>query len=142
MGEPIFTGRSNTYWQYETFDLSDFEGAIVVFRLDFGADGDVNYAGWYVDDFAVYGGGFVDYGYIDGTVDDLTSGDPINGAVVSSGVVTDTTGVDGSYSLPLIPGTYSVTAAAEYHNPITVGPRQSDPAVGQQLFEINPGNWR
>jgi hypothetical protein len=66
------------------------------------------------------GGGGVDFGYIIGTVTDLASGSPIEGAEVSAGFYSTVTGPDGTYELELYPNTYDVTAEALYHNPQTV----------------------
>lgn len=119
--DSIFTGHDiGEMWQFETFDLSFYGGQSVIFRLDFGSDGSVMYPGWYVDDFTVMGSGGVEPGWISGTVTTQATSQPIDGAVVQSGTVSDTTGPDGVYVLELYPGIYSVTASAEYHNPLTV----------------------
>ncbi|UCE67632.1 MAG: carboxypeptidase regulatory-like domain-containing protein [Candidatus Zixiibacteriota bacterium] len=119
-GEEIYTGHGHDYWQFETFDLSAYGGAAVLFRFDFGSDGSVQYPGFYIDDFTICGGGGAEPGYIDGTVTELSTGNPIQGTVVIGGNAMDTTNASGDYLLELIPGTYSVTASAEYHNPITI----------------------
>jgi hypothetical protein len=115
-GEEIFTGRGNTRWQFETFDLSAYDGMFVIFRFDFGSDGSITFPGWYIDDFTIYGGGAAGVGYIAGTVSDLASGLPIEGALVEGGTARDSTDASGNYVLELTAGSYSVTASAPYHN--------------------------
>jgi hypothetical protein len=118
-GEEAFFGESDG-WELETFDLSAYSGSIVFIKFYFGSDGSVEDAGWYVDDFVVYGGGGGEPGSIAGIVTDLASGIPIEGAVVETGAASDITDENGSYNLELIPGIYSVTASAIYHNSVTV----------------------
>ena len=108
------------FWEFETFDLSAYAGAAVIFRVDFGSDGSVQYPGPYIDDFTIFGGGGAEPGYIDGIVTELSSGDPIQGATVTGGNATDVTDDTGYYLLELIPGTFSVTASAQYHTPVTI----------------------
>jgi hypothetical protein len=119
-GEAIYTGHGHNYWQYETFDLTTYGGSAVLFRIDFGSDGSVTYPGPYIDEFTIYGGGGAEPGYIAGTVTELSTSNPIQGAVVTAGNDVDTTDVSGDYILELIPGTYSVTASAMYYNTQTV----------------------
>ncbi len=120
-GEEIFTGHNvGEMWRNETFDLSAYAGLSVIFRFDLGSDGSVMYPGWYVDDFTLMGGGGVEPGWVTGVVTDNLSGDPIEGATVQTGGTSDETGADGFYTLELFPGTYSITASAEYHNPLTI----------------------
>ena len=52
-GQAIWTGHTQKFWEYETFDLAAYEGQSVKFRFDFGADPSVFYPGWYVDDILV-----------------------------------------------------------------------------------------
>ncbi len=118
-GEEAFFGESDG-WELETFDLSAYSGAMVLIKFDFGSDISTQNAGWYIDDFVVYGGGGGEPGWIAGVVTDLAGGSPIEGAIVETGAVVDTTDSDGGYILELIPGVYSVTASAIYHNSVTV----------------------
>ena len=118
-GEEAFTGVSDE-WQMETFDLSSYEGSWVRFRFDFGSDISINADGWYIDDVVVYGGGGGEPGWVSGEVTDLLSGNPIEGAIVESGASLDTTDQSGEYTIELIPGVYSVTASAVFHEPVTV----------------------
>jgi len=120
-GEEIFTGHDvGESWRFATFDLSAYSGLLAIFRFDFGSDGIVQYPGWYIDDFTLIGGGDFEPGWITGVVTDNSSGNPIEGAVVQAGGAPDVTGPDGVYTLELFPGTYSITASAEYHNSLTV----------------------
>jgi len=118
-GEEAFFGAS-TGWEYETFDLSAYAGSSAQFKFDFGSDSSVDGAGWFVDDFTVIGGGGVNPGWVAGTVTDLASGSPINGAIVTVASRRDTTDALGLYSLELFPGSYNLTAIAQYHNDLTV----------------------
>jgi len=49
-------------------------------------------------------------GWIEGTVTDFDTGDPLEGATVSTDAVSDVTDASGFYSLEVSPGTYDVTA--------------------------------
>lgn len=118
-GEEAFFGESDG-WELETFDLSAYSGSTVFIKFYFGSDGSVEDAGWYLDDFVVYGGGGGESGFIAGIVTDLADGIPIEGAVVETGAASDITDENGSYILELIPGIYSFTASAIYHNSVTV----------------------
>jgi hypothetical protein len=56
-------------------------------------------------------------GVIAGTVTDASTGDPISGANVTANGVSVSTGADGSYSIELAPGNYTVTASKDgYEN--------------------------
>lgn len=125
-GEEAYTGVSDG-WVLESFDLSSYAGSWVKFRFDFGSDISVTAAGWYIDDVIVYGGGGGGPGWISGQVADLLTGDPIESALVESGPRSDSTGPAGEYTLELIPGVYSVTASADFHESVTVS--------GVEVFE-------
>jgi len=118
-GEQAFYGMSNG-WLLETFNLSDFAGSSAQIKFDFGSDTSINYSGWYIDDFIVYGGGGTEPGWVSGVVTSLDTGLPIQGAAVNAGTANDQTDENGGYFLELFPGVYSVTATAQYHSPITV----------------------
>lgn len=119
-GEEAFFGQSDG-WVYETFDLLAYEGNTILFKFDFGADSAVVTGdGWYIDDITVLNGGTLEPGWITGIVSDFYSGAPLDSAVVSSGWLVDTTGSDGIYILEIFPGSYSLTASAAYHNPLTI----------------------
>ena len=121
-GEQIFSGHEGQMWQFETFDLSAYIGMLVMFRFDFGIPfwSSYGFPGWYVDDFTLMGGGGIEPGWVTGVVTNNSSGDPIEGAIVQTGVNSDETGPDGVYTLELFPGTYSITASAEYYNSLAV----------------------
>lgn len=119
-GEEAFFGQSDG-WLYEAFDLSDYGGNTILLRFDFGTDSTVVTGdGWYIDDITVLNGGILEPGWITGYVSDFYSGSPLANAVVSSGSMVDTTGEDGLYVLEIFPGTYSVTASANFYNPLTI----------------------
>jgi hypothetical protein len=51
--DSIFTGSAHNYWHPVSFDLTAYNGQIIAVKLASGADAiSVQYAGWYVDDFA------------------------------------------------------------------------------------------
>jgi hypothetical protein len=52
-GQLSFSGTSSG-WEVAEFDLTAYEGMNVLLKFDFGSDGSVQYAGWYVDSVAVY----------------------------------------------------------------------------------------
>jgi hypothetical protein len=118
-GEEAFYGLSNG-WQYASFDLSAYAGSSVLIKFDFGSDSSVDDPGWFIDDFTIIGGGSVGAGFVVGTVTDLSSTLPIEGAIVASTGRRDTTDISGHFSLELFPGSYSLTASAPYHNDLTI----------------------
>ena len=64
-----------------------------------------------IGSFALPGCTGIAMGTLQGTVTDASTGDPIQGVVVTAGVRSTTTNASGTYSLPNIPaGTYSLTA--------------------------------
>jgi len=71
------------------------------------------------EDYTVNVLGAGDPGALMGTVTDLQM-NPIDGAVVTVSSYSYTTGPDGAYFFELYPLTYSATASAEFHNPVTV----------------------
>ncbi len=56
-------------------------------------------------------------GSVDGLVTDITTGQPVPGAVVETLGIQRSAGANGSYSLPLSPGTYDLTASAPGYLP-------------------------
>jgi len=71
------------------------------------------------EDYTVNILGAGDPGALMGTVTDLQM-NPIDGAEVTVSSYSYTTGPDGAYFFELYPLTYSATASAEFHNPITI----------------------
>jgi hypothetical protein len=84
-------------------------------------DGQGNHTATYgeTEDYTVNVMGAGDPGAMMGTVTDLQML-PIDGAIVTVSSFSDTTGSDGTYFFELFPLTYSATATAEYHNPVTI----------------------
>ena len=68
----------------------------------------------------VIGAGGVAPGWVMGVVSDLATTLPLENAIVAVGGRRDTTGADGVYFFELIPGSYSLTASALYHNDLNV----------------------
>ena len=52
-----------------------------------------------------------EFGWLAGTVTDASTGDPIQGALVSIGAQSETTAADGTYNITVAPGTYTVTVS-------------------------------
>ncbi|MBE3123139.1 MAG: choice-of-anchor J domain-containing protein [Thermoplasmata archaeon] len=78
LGNPIWTGHVQAYWEKETFNLNAYAGLSVIVRWHFGSDSSVVYPGWYIDDvtFADPSAFIPEY---DETVSvDIASGDAMN----------------------------------------------------------------
>jgi hypothetical protein len=122
MSYPEWGGTSNippdnaTWWQHEVFDLSDYLTTNVRIRFRLHSDGSVIRFGWLIDDILIYEPA---YGTLSGTVTEVFSGNPIQGAVVQAGISASAiTASDGSYTLPgLLTGSWNVTCSATGFNP-------------------------
>ena len=204
-GEQAYSGTFNgNFWHTVQFAIDSLSAAdtLVQFRFDFGSDGSVQYAGWYIDDFALMDnisnrdvdGELSQYKvYQDGTLLDSTSetsylateltnnqeytfaiaasyypnfestlesitvtptwmygdisgvisdpnGNALDSAVVSVGSLSDTTGVDGAYTLrDLDPGLHNVvvTHPSFDNNNADVNAIAQEDAVVQN-FTLNP----
>jgi len=104
-------------WTKEVLDISAYALGNV-FKVAFIAGGedsyDINF--WFVDNICVYQPVLVA-----GTVTELATGDPINGAEVTfDGYEPATTLPDGTYEKWLMEGTYDGTATAYGYNPLTL----------------------
>ncbi|MFU8842678.1 MAG: carboxypeptidase regulatory-like domain-containing protein [Bacteroidales bacterium] len=108
----------NTWWQHETFDLSDYLTTNVRIRFRLHSDGSVLRYGWLIDDILIYEPA---YGILSGTVTEASTTNPIQGAVVQVGIsASATTGSDGTYTLPgILTGSWDVTCTATGYNPQT-----------------------
>jgi hypothetical protein len=120
MSYPEWGGTSsippdNTWWQHETFDLSDYLTTNVRIRFRLHSDGSVLRYGWLIDDILIYEPA---YGILGGTVTEASTGNPVQGAVVQVGVsASATTGSDGTYTLPgILTGSWTVTCSATGYN--------------------------
>ncbi len=116
-GQPAFFGISPG-WIMETIDLSSYAGTTAIIRFDFGSDNSGVSTGWYIDDFALIDGGLAKPGWISGVVRN-DSARAIPGAMIRAGNRNRAADSLGRYFLEIIPGTYSVTASAPYHNTLT-----------------------
>jgi|GEM_PF-1373489 len=113
-GEPGWNTYNYAYWQLATFDLSAYEGEIVMFRIRFGSDSSGQRYGAAIDDFMLWGA--LVPGELDGTVTDA-SDMPVEGASVTL-YINDTdvevartvTDEDGYYYMLPLPGAYDVIA--------------------------------
>ncbi len=117
------TGSSfaDTSWTHFNYDISSIAGgqSAVQVRFVMGvSDSSVVYCGWNIDDFSIIGG---TEGTLAGTVTDDTKA-PIEGAVVTVVETGDTatTIADGTYTMPVLSGTYEVMCEATGHNTDTV----------------------
>ncbi len=111
---------SDPAWTHFSYDISTIAAgqAMVYVRFVMGAtDSSVVYCGWNIDDFTLIG---ANDGFLEGTVTDNTDA-PIEGAIVTivETGLTATTIADGTYSLPHLSGTYTVTCEAVGHNMAT-----------------------
>ncbi|MBN1295696.1 carboxypeptidase regulatory-like domain-containing protein, partial [bacterium] len=113
------TGGSFTdpSWQHISYDITSIAAGqpMLYVRFVMGAtDTSVVYCGWNIDDFQIIG---ANNGTLAGTVTDDTDA-PIEGAVVTvvETGVTAVTIADGTYTLPHLSGTYTVTCEALGHN--------------------------
>nr|MBC8527624.1 carboxypeptidase regulatory-like domain-containing protein [Candidatus Cloacimonadota bacterium] len=113
--EPGYTANSGG-WVKAEFDLSAYAGEIVHFRWHFGTDSSVHdYPGWYIDDVRVYE---QEWGSLEGYVTELSTGAPIENAVITVGTqYTGTSGNDGYYLIEdIVAFTYDITCEAEGYN--------------------------
>ena len=119
-GEPCYSGESGG-WVNAEFDLSAYSGEFVLFRWHFGSDPAYNiYPGWYIDNVHVYQR---EVGSLEGYVTELSTGTPIEGAIIDCGSYEEgVSGADGYYEINWIPiGTCDVTCEAEGYNDAFVG---------------------
>jgi hypothetical protein len=81
----------------------------------------------------------VEVGWIEGTVTDADTGDPIEGATVSADGESTTTDASGHYSLEVSPGTYDVTAEmTDYDSDTATGVSVADDQTVTQDFALAP----
>ncbi len=113
-GEDGYSGHGTT-WTQAQFDLSAYAGlSDVMVRWHFGSDGSGPYPGWYIDDVAI-DAHLTTYGVIRGSVILSGESDYSGVTVQATGPMTssDVTISDGSYSMFVLPGTYTVIASKE-----------------------------
>ena len=204
-GEQAYSGTSNgNFWHTVQFNIDSLGAAdtLIQFRFDFGSDASVQYAGWYIDDFALMDdtenrdvdgelsqykvyqdGSLIDstfetsylatgltnnqsytfgisasyypnfestlenitvsptwmYGDVSGLVSD-PNGDPLDSAIVSVGSLSDTTGVNGVYTISdLNPGLHNVVVihpSFDNNNADVTAVAQEDAVVLN--FTLNP----
>jgi hypothetical protein len=113
-GENGWNTYNYAYWQLATFDLSAYEGEMVMFRLRFGSDSSGERYGAAIDDFMLWGA--LVPGELDGVVTDA-SDVPVEGASVTLylhntdvEVARTMTDEDGYYHMFPLPGNYDVIA--------------------------------
>ncbi len=120
---PVWThdgsSMTDSTWTDVSYDISDVASGQSTVYIRFGmgpSDGSVVYCGWNIDDFYII---TLEAGHIVGTVTDDQG--PIAGATVTVIETGDTaqTAADGTYSIPLPEGTYSLKCEATGHNTAT-----------------------
>lgn len=111
------TPDNATWWQHETFDLSNYLTTNVRIRFRLHSDGSVLKFGWLIDEVLIFEPA---YGVLTGTVTNLATSSPIEGATVQVGSLTATSGVDGTYNFPaVLTGTWNATCSKTGFNPLT-----------------------
>jgi len=117
-GEPIYCGHDQMVWELAQFDLAAYVGENILIRWHFGCDSSVQFAGWFIDDVAIYE---QEYGSIEGTVSAFGSGDVIENAEVTVGPYSAVSGADGSYVIEgVVTGTYTIECEHELYLPATI----------------------
>ncbi|MCF7918808.1 MAG: immune inhibitor A [Candidatus Cloacimonetes bacterium] len=51
--EPCFTSHNQQYWEFETFEIGEYNGEDAMIKFHFGSDSSVQYPGWFIDDVRV-----------------------------------------------------------------------------------------
>ncbi|HHE46492.1 MAG TPA: hypothetical protein ENL08_02155, partial [Bacteroidetes bacterium] len=108
---PGFTGATDD-WELVSFDLSQYRNSTIRLRWWFASDPSISwYAGWYIDDLALWGCRVPDYASALGTVTDQ-DGAPVSEARVTCGGTSGLTDDDGNFNLTgILPGEYTVIAS-------------------------------
>jgi hypothetical protein len=104
-----------TWWQLESFDLSNYLTTNVRIRFRIDTDGSIARYGWLLDEILIYEPA---YGTLAGIVTDASNSAPIEGATITVGSLSTTTGIDGTYNLPgILIGTWNANCTAVGYNP-------------------------
>jgi hypothetical protein len=110
-GEDAWSGFVEE-WTYVSIPLAAYVGQMPIFRFHFATDASANgYLGFFFDDLVIWGGG--PSGEIAGLVREMGTNVPIAGAdvtVLEAPTAIGISGADGTYTLSVEPGTYTVTA--------------------------------
>ncbi|MBM3435029.1 MAG: T9SS type A sorting domain-containing protein, partial [Bacteroidetes bacterium] len=108
---------NSTWWQQETFDLSDYLTTNVRIRFRLHTDASVIRYGWLLDDIFIYEPA---YGTLAGTVTNAANSNPVEGATVTVGLLTTLSGADGTYNLPgVLTGIWDAVCSKTGFNPVT-----------------------
>ncbi len=107
-------------WSRSLIDLSGLvsAGDQIKLRFEMGVDGCNGVLGWYMDDVQLYRCIQAPSGTLQGVVSDSSTSAPIVGAQIQATLeptqtlYSATSGAGGAYSMPVIVGTYTVTALA------------------------------
>jgi hypothetical protein len=106
---------NSTWWQHETFDLSNYLTTNVRIRFRLHTDVSLIRYGWLIDEILIFEPA---YGTLTGTVTEAASNNPIEGATINIGSLTTTSAVDGTYNFPaVLTGTWIGTCSKTGFNP-------------------------
>ncbi|MCP4537560.1 MAG: hypothetical protein GY832_10470 [Chloroflexi bacterium] len=131
-------------WGQSQVDLSGLAnpGDTIKLRFEMGIDGCGGVVGWYVDEVEIYHCEAQPSGTLQGTVINSSTSNPVVGALVEAEmnpVFTTTTGIDGSYSMPVIVGTYTVTVSTfAYTTTVTSGVVVAEDGTTVQDVSLDP----
>jgi hypothetical protein len=132
------TPDNATWWQQETFDLSNYLTNNVRIRFRLVSDGSVIKFGWLIDDVMIYEPA---YGTLAGTVTNAADNNPIEGATITVGSNSATSLSDGTYELPgVLVGTWNALCSKIGFNPMTVSVTiLEDQTTTQDFILTQPG---
>lgn len=119
--QPGYSGEV-TVWTPATFSLGAYNGQNVKIRWYYASDTSINFEGWFIDDvsFVNAAGGNLEVGKVSGTLDDITIGRDISGAVISIGDYNLLPENDGSFKALLPAGNYTAQAVKEGYRSVPV----------------------
>ncbi len=106
---------NSTWWQHETFDLSNYLTTNVRIRFRLHTDASLIRYGWLLDEILIFEPA---YGTLTGTVTEAASNNPVEGATINIGSLTTTSAIDGTYNFPaVLTGTWMVNCSKTGFNP-------------------------
>lgn len=132
-----------TWWQHEIFDLSNYLTTNVRIRFRIHTDGSVVRYGWLLDEILIFEPA---YGTVSGTVTELATSNPVEGATISIGSLNTVTAADGTYNFPaVLTGTWTANCFKTGYNPaaesVTIVEDQNtvqDFALTAPVFVVSP----
>jgi hypothetical protein len=106
--ETAWTNSTAQPWRQAVIPIGQFLNQMPIFRFTFGSDGSVTYPGFFFDNMIIWG--LAPRQAVVGHVYHLGgSNPPLSGAWVIAGTDSVQTDANGSYTLSVEPGTYTVT---------------------------------